>query len=143
MPEDGKNSLLKDVLGDADPLSKSKVEVVQHDDNHIEKLLHNFDNVQDVILDRFKEDRDQIEKVIKHLEQRVYSMNKPPNVMVEQLVSAVRAKIDQTIGTARILDAYAKIMSAAKNTTLIQNNTTVDATELNKLLSKPAFPDED
>ena len=103
------------------------------------EIINKFRNISETILDRYSEDRSQIDKACKYFSDLVASTNTPKTAWLEQWVSALRAKADTNASAVKVLDSITKLFSAGKGTNIfIQNNSVNEDAdeELRKLLDE-------
>jgi hypothetical protein len=141
-PEEGKAEVVK-----TSPLDDANLDYAEEEeeDNQIEKdikeILSKFDSVSESILHNFACDRVEIEDAINEIRQIFLGHKKPPQYIVEGLVSALRLKVENNSNAIKMLDAYAKIISATKGTNVFsQTNTNIN---LETLLSQNIEDEDD
>lgn len=78
-------------------------------------LLDKFGKTSDDIVSRFKEDRDELQKVIDLFMRKVINDPDPPRVIVESLTLCLRTKADTNANTTRVLDSICRLISAGKS----------------------------
>ena len=107
-------------------------------------LLHNYQKVVRGTIERFQEDKEEIQEVLDFLKDRCFTDPEVDSSIVAALASTVKTKVDATSNTVRVLDAFSKFISATKNSTILggAQSATADMLELAKLLTKQQFPDE-
>lgn len=135
---DEQKHFLSQILGDEnldEPEEKGR-SLTPEEDQHLHRILNQFHEVQDTVLDRFADDRKEIQELIDHLKTRVIGEQAPRSFMVEQLVSAVRAKSEQTAAASKMLDSYSKLLGSIKGTNLVQNNVNVNEQMLQEILDR-------
>jgi len=98
--------------------------------NDIKIILKKFHDVTDRILHNFACDRDEVGDTIERLRDMMINTRKPPEFVVMGLVSALKTKADTNSNIIKLLDAFAKIISSTKNTNIMQQNMTVDLSDL-------------
>lgn len=110
------------------------VDVIDNENQSVDvkSLVDRFKDVADDILKNFLEDRHEIEGTINELRNHFMQSTKPKAFIVEGLVSALRTKADTNANAIKILDTYAKLISATKNMEIGQN--TFVNLDLSKLL---------
>jgi hypothetical protein len=147
------DEILKAVLKDAeDPLGKKKQVVVPEkpdvdviptsEEDAVNRVFQKFMSVAASILNDHNSDRTQLQETIKFLDDTVKAGN-AQRVYVEMLVSALRAKVDTNANAVKLLDSFAKLLSAGKGTQLfVQQEIGVNAKELAALLKAAPYPDE-
>lgn len=108
------------------------------------QLLRQYLTVYEKFLNNYDDDRAQIERTIKHLEQVVFNIPGAPRVNLEMLVAAQRTKAETNGNIVKALDSIAKILAAAKGTQVLINNNNGNSAQLDlaKILSSPLYPDE-
>lgn len=134
-----KKLFLQQILGDEPAPTEPAVpqsNLSDEEDQHLHRILSQFNYVQGTVLDRFSDDRREIQELIDHLKGRVIGEQAPRSFWVEQLVSIVRAKSEQTAAAAKMLDSYSKLLGSIKGTNLVQNNVNVNETMLQEILDR-------
>jgi hypothetical protein len=108
------------------------------------QLLKQYLTVYEKFLNNYDDDRAQIERTIKHLENVVFNIPGAPRVNLEMLVAAQRTKAETNGNIVKALDSIAKILAAAKGTQVLINNNNNGSAQLDlaKILSSPLYPDE-
>jgi len=110
------------------------------DTANFKKIVEKFNVIADKILDNFDSDRDNIEDTIQRLRDIFLSAPKTPKgYIVEGLVSALKTKSETNASIIKLLDSYARLISATKGTNVYQSSTTnIDLSALLK-----SSPDDD
>lgn len=99
-------------------------------DNDIKIVLDKFHGVTDKIINNYDCDRDEIGDAAERLRDLLISSPKPPEHIVAGYVAILKTKADANTNIIRLLDAFAKIISSAKNTNIINQSTSVDLSGL-------------
>jgi hypothetical protein len=109
----------------------------------IKVVLDKFHTVTDEILHNFKCDRDEISDAIDRMKNLLSGMNpqKPSPSVVEGYISAIKAKTDTNTNVIKMLDAFAKMISSTKGTSIFQNTTT--SFDLTAILGEDDDDDDD
>lgn len=100
------------------------------------QLLSDFQQTSHEILGNFREDRRQVDEVVRHLWDKVKNNEDIPRTYIEQLVSALGVKADINANACKLLEAKAKMMSAGKSA-FINNNNIFAGSDLDELLDRP------
>jgi hypothetical protein len=101
----------------------------------LKKVIDKFNIIAEKFIDNFDSDRDSIEDTIQRLRDNLIADSaKPRECIVVGLVSALRTKSETNASIIKLLDAYAKLISATKGTNIYQSSTT--NIDLTKLLSQ-------
>lgn len=124
------------------PIQPTAPAVTDQQQQQIAEYAKKFTEVANEILSNYKADRDQINDTIVFLENLVFN-SAAERVHVEMLVAAERTKAETNATAVKLLDSYAKFLSATKGTNVfVQNNNLSVQDDLKTLLSKPLYPDE-
>ena len=103
------------------------------------RVVEKFNIIADKILDNFDSDRDNIEDTIQRLRDIFISTPQTKGFIVEGLVSALKTKSETNASIIKLLDSYARLISATKGTSVYQTSTTnIDLSSLLK-----SDPDDD
>ena len=131
---------MKDPLPAELPAAKSVIEPVPmvavdeiqepKEPEDVKIVLGKFHNVTDQIIHNWKCDRDEVGDTIERLKDMMMASPKPPGYVIESLVSALRTKSDNNSNIIKLLDAFAKIISSTKNTSIISQSTSIDLSSL-------------
>lgn len=125
------------------PAPAQPVEAKETAADEAQKLLKIFMDVSNMILNNYKDDRNQIEKTIQYLDNMSQMGPKGGRVYVEMLVAALRTKAETNTNVVKVLDAMAKFISAGKGTQIfVQQNNSATPSDLAQLLDSPRYPDE-
>lgn len=127
----------------ADLIEKTPPATALSAPDELQQLLSRFREVSNIVLNNYNSDREQIEGVIQFLDQMVQMGPKAPRVYVEMLVAALRTKAETNANAVKLLDSFAKLLSAGKGTNVFVNQgQSFDTSDLKQLLDAPAYPDE-
>jgi len=99
-----------------------------------------FNDIADRILDNFGSDRDEIEETIASLKDLFNQNSKPQEHIVMGLVSALRTKAEANASIIKLLDSFARLVGATKNTNIFQSSSTI--IDLSSLLDEDADGDK-
>lgn len=112
------------------------VKVIEDEDaEDLKRTVIKFNTIAEKILDNFDSDRDSLEDTIQRLKDNLIAdAAKPRECIVVGLVSAQRTKSETNASIIKLLDAYAKLISATKGTNIYAASS-VDI-DLGALLSK-------
>ena len=82
----------------------------------LDDMVESFKSTSTVIIGNFNTDREDLQEVIDHLKEKMFGTGKMERVEIEALASILATKAQQGTNAVKLLDAFAKFMSASKNT---------------------------
>lgn len=118
-----KKEVEKDEVKIAKPLPKitpiSTVETMMAKNNigqeAAEGAAKKFGQLTEELMDNYRSDREEIQEVIDHLKNKVYSDPKPKSYFVEGLVTSIKVKSDTNANFIKMLDSFVKLVSTGKS----------------------------
>ena len=94
-----------------------------------------LDAITEEVIDACRSDRQEVQVVISDLRDRLEEMKNPNKALIDGIVKALEVKTNINQNAIRIMDTNAKFLSSIKSTMNIDNNISVDAKELERILS--------